>query len=136
MHFGPNSHLCLYGCRNANCTCLPCPLFLEFRVRFLFGGKHGEFRFLPPPGFAPCSDALLPGVELKVGPCQKYILARGEGKQELIGPLVPATPLTFTPTPVDISEVNNQLELNRMSYLFLPLPFALYDTKLDQSIFF
>nr|XP_040034926.1 ryanodine receptor 2 [Gasterosteus aculeatus aculeatus] len=75
------------------------------KVRFLFGGKHGEFRFLPPPGFAPCSDALLPGVELKVGPCQKYILACGEGKQELIGPLVPATPLTFTPTPVDISEV-------------------------------
>ncbi|XP_062422699.1 ryanodine receptor 2 [Pungitius pungitius] len=75
------------------------------RVRFLLGGKHGEFRFLPPPGFAPCSDALLPGVELKVEPCQKYILDRGEGKQELIGPLVPAAPLTFTPTPVDTSEV-------------------------------
>ncbi|KAM8858469.1 ryanodine receptor 2 isoform 4-T8 [Spinachia spinachia] len=75
------------------------------KVRFLFGGKHGEFRFLPPPGFAPCSEALLPGVELQVEPCQKYIWDGGEGKQELIGPLVPATPLTFTPTPVDISEV-------------------------------
>ncbi|XP_044070697.1 ryanodine receptor 2 isoform X3 [Siniperca chuatsi] len=75
------------------------------KVRFLFGGRHGEFRFLPPPGFAPCSDALLPRVKLKVEPCQKYILDHGEGKQELIGPLVAATPVTFTPAPVDISKV-------------------------------
>ncbi|KAE8280778.1 Ryanodine receptor 2 [Larimichthys crocea] len=74
------------------------------RVRFLFGGRHGEFRFLPPPGFAPCSDALLPRVKLKVEPCHKYILDRGEGKQELIGPLIPASPVTFTPAPVDISK--------------------------------
>ncbi|TKS85783.1 Ryanodine receptor 2 [Collichthys lucidus] len=79
--------------------------FLEIRVRFLFGGRHGEFRFLPPPGFAPCSDALLPRVKLKVEPCHKYILDRGEGKQELIGPLIPASPVTFTPAPVDISKV-------------------------------
>ncbi|XP_022619295.1 ryanodine receptor 2-like isoform X4 [Seriola dumerili] len=75
------------------------------RVRFLFGGRHGEFRFLPPPGFAPCSEALLPRVELKVEPCQKYILDHGEGKQDLIGPLIPATPVIFTPMPVDISKV-------------------------------
>ncbi|KAM9345211.1 ryanodine receptor 2-like [Symphorus nematophorus] len=75
------------------------------KVRFLFGGRHGDFRFLPPPGFAPCCDALLPRVKLKVEPCQKYILDYGEGKQELIGPLVPATPVTFVPTPVDISKV-------------------------------
>ncbi|XP_047191096.1 ryanodine receptor 2-like isoform X3 [Scophthalmus maximus] len=75
------------------------------RVRFLFGGRHGEFRFLPPPGFAPCSEALLPRVRLKVEPCQKYILGVGEGKHELIGPSVPDTPVTFTPTPVDISKV-------------------------------
>jgi len=81
-----------------------------FRVRFLFGGQHGEFRYLPPPGFASCSDALLPRVKLKLEPCQKYILDRGEGTQELIGPLVPVTPLTFTPTPVDTSKVK-QCEL-------------------------
>ncbi|KAL7383245.1 hypothetical protein ABVT39_007231, partial [Epinephelus coioides] len=75
------------------------------KVRFLFGGRHGEFRFLPPPGFAPCSEALLPRIKLKLEPCQKYILDHGEGKRELIGPLVPATPVTFTPTPVDISKV-------------------------------
>ncbi|XP_070696712.1 ryanodine receptor 2 [Pempheris klunzingeri] len=75
------------------------------KVRFLFGGRHGSFRFLPPPGFASCSDGLLPRVKLKVEPCQKYILDCAEGKQELIGPLVPTTPVTFTPTPVDISKV-------------------------------
>ncbi|XP_034536962.1 ryanodine receptor 2 [Notolabrus celidotus] len=74
-------------------------------VRFLFGGRHGEFRFLPPPGFAPCSEALLPRVKLRVEPCQTFILEQGEGKHELIGSLVPATPVTFTPTTVDISKV-------------------------------
>uniref|UniRef100_A0A3P8S6G8 Ryanodine receptor 2 n=1 Tax=Amphiprion percula TaxID=161767 RepID=A0A3P8S6G8_AMPPE len=74
------------------------------KVRFLFGGRHGNFRFLPPPGFASCSEALLPKVKLEVQPCQNYILDRGEGKQELIGSFVPATPVTFTPTPVDISK--------------------------------
>ncbi|KAG7228617.1 hypothetical protein INR49_013303 [Caranx melampygus] len=80
-------------------------------VRFLFGGRHGEFRFLPPPGFAPCTEALLPGVELKVEPCHKYILDHGEGKQELIGPIAPVTPVIFTPTPVDTSKVVLPIQL-------------------------
>ncbi|XP_015230090.1 PREDICTED: ryanodine receptor 2-like [Cyprinodon variegatus] len=75
------------------------------RVRFLFGGVNGEFRFLPPPGYASCSEALLPKVKLKVEPCQKYISDCEEGKKELFGPAVPITPVTFTPTPVDISKV-------------------------------
>ncbi|XP_071766090.2 ryanodine receptor 2-like [Centroberyx gerrardi] len=75
------------------------------KVRFLFGGRHGEFRFLPPPSFSPCSEALLPRVKLKVEPCQRYTLDHGDGKKELIGPSVPLTPATFTPTPVDISKV-------------------------------
>ncbi|XP_041645474.1 ryanodine receptor 2 [Cheilinus undulatus] len=81
-------------------------------VRFLFGGRHGEFRFLPPPGFAPCSEALLPRVKLKVEPCQTYILDHGDGRQGLIGCSISATPVTFTPTPVDISkmELPPQLE--------------------------
>ncbi|KAM7408499.1 hypothetical protein PAMA_002295 [Pampus argenteus] len=81
------------------------------KVRFLLGGTHGEFRFLPPPGFAPCSEALLPRVKLKVEPCHKYILAHRDGKQELIGPLVPVTPVTFTPAPVDISKVVLPLQI-------------------------
>ncbi|XP_065815894.1 ryanodine receptor 2 [Labrus bergylta] len=74
-------------------------------VHFLFGGRHGEFRFLPPPGFAPCSESLLPRVKLKVEPCHTYIFDHDEGKKELIGSLVPATPATFTPMPMDISKV-------------------------------
>lgn len=89
------------------------PFFLEnkTRVRFLFGGRHGEFRFLPPPGYASCSEALLPKVRLKVQLCQEYIVDHGEGKQELIGPLVPVTPVTFTPTTIDISKVNLVLQI-------------------------
>ncbi|KAM3863107.1 ryanodine receptor 2-like [Diretmus argenteus] len=75
------------------------------KVRFLLGGRHGEFRFLPPPGFASCSEALLPRVKLKIEPCQRYTLDHGDGKQQLIGPSVPLTPATFTPTPADISKV-------------------------------
>ncbi|XP_061692591.1 ryanodine receptor 2 [Syngnathoides biaculeatus] len=80
------------------------------KVRFLFGGEHGEFRFLPPPGFVPCSDALLPKVELKVEPCHKYLLDHEDGIQELIGPFEPVTPVTFTPSPVDISKVELPLQ--------------------------
>uniref|UniRef100_H3C4X6 Ryanodine receptor 2b (cardiac) n=1 Tax=Tetraodon nigroviridis TaxID=99883 RepID=H3C4X6_TETNG len=76
------------------------------RIRFLFGGQHGEFRYLPPPGFTACSDALLPKVKLKVEPCQKYILNREEGKHDLIGPWIPTAPVVFIPAPVDISKVS------------------------------
>lgn len=84
---------------------LHCLCFLEIRIRFLFGGQHGEFRFLPPPGFTACSDAMLPKVKLKVEPCQRYILNHEEGKQDLIGPLIPTTPVVFIPAPVNISKV-------------------------------
>uniref|UniRef100_A0A3B4F2B9 Ryanodine receptor 2b (cardiac) n=1 Tax=Pundamilia nyererei TaxID=303518 RepID=A0A3B4F2B9_9CICH len=91
---------------NANGLLYPVVSFSAgVKVRFLFGGRHGEFRFLPPPGYASCSEALLPKVRLKVQLCQEYILDHGEGKQELIGPLVPVTPVTFTPTTIDISKV-------------------------------
>lgn len=80
-------------------------LFLEIRIRFLFGGQHGEFRFLPPPGFTPCSDALLPKIKLTVEACQTHILNHGEGQHDLFGPLIPSTPVVFIPAPVDISKV-------------------------------
>ncbi|XP_056903963.1 ryanodine receptor 2-like isoform X5 [Takifugu flavidus] len=75
------------------------------KIRFLFGGQHGEFRFLPPPGFTPCSDALLPKVKLTVEACQTHILNHGEGQHDLFGPLIPSTPVVFIPAPVDISKV-------------------------------
>lgn len=78
---------------------------MKFRVRFLFGGRHGEFRFLPPPGYASCSEALLPKVKLKVEPCQKHVIESEKTEKKLFGPSVPITPVTFSPTPVDISKV-------------------------------
>ncbi|XP_078788602.1 ryanodine receptor 2 isoform X2 [Oryzias latipes] len=75
------------------------------RACFLFGGRHGEFRFLPPPGYASCSEALLPKVKLKVEPCQKHVVECEKERKKLFGPLVPVTPVTFSPTPVDISKV-------------------------------
>lgn len=90
---------------------LRCLSSLELRIRFLFGGQHGEFRFLPPPGFTACSDALLPKVKLKVEPCQTYILNHEEGNHDLIGPLIPTPPVVFIPAPVDISKVTEMMSL-------------------------
>ncbi|KAM9808663.1 ryanodine receptor 2 isoform 4-T4 [Syngnathus typhle] len=80
------------------------------KVRFLFGGEHGEFRFLPPHGFVPCSEAILPNVKLTVEACHKYLLTYEDGKRELIGPFEPISPVTFTPSPVDISKVELPLQ--------------------------
>lgn len=96
---------CLFCLQSPRFFIVCCLSFLEIRIRLLFGGQHGEFRFLPPPGFAACSDALLPKVKLKVEPCQKYILDHEEGKHDLIGPLIPTTPVVFIPAPADISKV-------------------------------
>nr|XP_061794423.1 ryanodine receptor 2-like [Nerophis lumbriciformis] len=80
------------------------------KVRFLFGGEHGEFRFLPPHGFTPCSEALLPKENLMVEMCHTYLLAHEDGKRELIGPFEPVSPVTFTPSPIDISKVELPLQ--------------------------
>lgn len=70
------------------------------RVRFLLGGRHGEFKFLPPPGYAPCYEAVLPREKLKLEACQDQTAAR-----DLLGPTVTLSQAAFTPTPVDTSQV-------------------------------
>ncbi|KAA0711620.1 Ryanodine receptor 3 [Triplophysa tibetana] len=42
------------------------------KVRFLLGGRHGEFKFLPPAGYAPCYEALLPKEKMRVEPVKEY----------------------------------------------------------------
>ena len=38
----------------------PCvSLSAGITIRFLLGGKHGEFKFLPPPGYAPAHEGLV-----------------------------------------------------------------------------
>ncbi|KAG7222685.1 hypothetical protein INR49_026294, partial [Caranx melampygus] len=38
------------------------------KVRFLLGGRHGDFKFLPPAGYSPCYEALLPKEKMHVEP--------------------------------------------------------------------
>lgn len=71
-----------------------------YRVRFLLGGRHGEFKFLPPPGYAPCYEAVLPREKLNLEASQNQTAAR-----DLLGPNVTLSQAAFTPTPVDTSQV-------------------------------
>lgn len=78
------------------------PLFsaLSYRVRFLLGGRHGEFKFLPPAGYAPCYEAVLPREKLKLEASQEQTAARDQ-----LGPTVTLNQAAFTPTPVDTTQV-------------------------------
>ncbi|XP_023805329.1 ryanodine receptor 2 isoform X2 [Oryzias latipes] len=79
------------------------------RVRFLLGGRHGEFKFLPPAGYAPCCEAVLPREKLKLEASQDQTAAR-----ELLGPTVTLSQAAFTPTPVDTSQIVLPLHLERI----------------------
>uniref|UniRef100_A0A3B4UZ35 Ryanodine receptor 2 n=1 Tax=Seriola dumerili TaxID=41447 RepID=A0A3B4UZ35_SERDU len=70
------------------------------KVRFLLGGRHGEFKFLPPPGYAPCYEAVLPREKLKLEASQDQTAAT-----DLLGPTVTLSQAAFTPTPVDTSQI-------------------------------
>ncbi|KAM6956587.1 ryanodine receptor 2-like [Aplochiton taeniatus] len=75
------------------------------KFRFLLGGRHGEFHFLPPPGFVPLCEAVLPRTKLRVEACRTFSLDRGDGSMELLGQSVPQSPPVFRPAPVDTSKV-------------------------------
>uniref|UniRef100_A0A8C3ASD1 Ryanodine receptor 2 n=1 Tax=Cyclopterus lumpus TaxID=8103 RepID=A0A8C3ASD1_CYCLU len=70
------------------------------KVRFLLGGRHGEFKFLPPPGYAPCYEAVLPRDKLKLEASQDQTTAG-----DLLGPTVTLSQAAFTPIPVDTSQI-------------------------------
>ncbi|KAM8837244.1 ryanodine receptor 2 isoform 8-T9 [Spinachia spinachia] len=70
------------------------------KVRFLLGGRHGEFKFLPPPGYAPCYEAVLPREKLKLEAGQDQTAAK-----DLLGPTITLSQAAFTPTPVDTSQI-------------------------------
>lgn len=83
-------------------------MYVPFRVRFLLGGRHGEFKFLPPPGYAPCYEAVLPKEKLKVEHSREYKQERTYTR-DLLGPTVALTQAAFTPVPVDTSQVPTSL---------------------------
>ncbi|XP_051763722.1 ryanodine receptor 1 [Ctenopharyngodon idella] len=74
------------------------------RVRFLLGGRHGDFKFLPPPGYAPCYEAVLPKDRLRIEPIKEY-KHDYNGVRNLLGPTQSLSHTAFTPCPVDTVQI-------------------------------
>lgn len=78
--------------------------FHHHRVQFLLGGRHGDFKFLPPPGYAPCYEAVLPKDKLRIEPIKEY-KHDYNGVRNLLGPTQSLSHTAFTPCPVDTVQV-------------------------------
>ncbi|KAG9481022.1 hypothetical protein GDO78_010331 [Eleutherodactylus coqui] len=74
------------------------------KVRFLLGGRHGEFKFLPPAGYAPCYEALLPKEKMRVEPVKEY-KRDCEGVRDLLGTTHFLSQASFIPCPIDTSQI-------------------------------
>uniref|UniRef100_A0A672NYN4 Ryanodine receptor 1 n=1 Tax=Sinocyclocheilus grahami TaxID=75366 RepID=A0A672NYN4_SINGR len=74
------------------------------KVRFLLGGRHGDFKFLPPPGYAPCYEAVLPKDRLRIEPIKEY-KHDFDGVRNLLGPTQSLSHTAFTPCPVDTVQI-------------------------------
>ncbi|XP_060131529.1 ryanodine receptor 1 isoform X2 [Zootoca vivipara] len=74
------------------------------KVRFLLGGRHGDFKFLPPPGYAPCYEGLLPRDKMRVEPIKEY-KHDFNGFRNLLGPTQSLSHTSFTPYPVDTIQI-------------------------------
>ncbi|XP_041919811.1 ryanodine receptor 1b isoform X8 [Alosa sapidissima] len=74
------------------------------KARFLLGGRHGDFKFLPPPGYAPCYEALLPKERMRIEPIKEY-KHDFEGVRNLLGPTQSLSHTSFTPCPVDTAQI-------------------------------
>uniref|UniRef100_A0A665TV22 Ryanodine receptor 3 n=1 Tax=Echeneis naucrates TaxID=173247 RepID=A0A665TV22_ECHNA len=74
------------------------------KVRFLLGGRHGDFKFLPPAGYSPCYEALLPKEKMHVEPVKEYKRDH-EGVRDLLGTTQFLSQASFIPTPVDTTQI-------------------------------
>ncbi|XP_077587326.1 ryanodine receptor 3-like isoform X2 [Stigmatopora nigra] len=74
------------------------------KVRFLLGGRHGDFKFLPPSSYAPCYEALLPKEKLRVEPVKEY-KRDVDGVRDLLGTTLILSQASYIPTPVETSQV-------------------------------
>ncbi|XP_028972792.2 ryanodine receptor 3 isoform X1 [Esox lucius] len=74
------------------------------KVRFLLGGRHGDFKFLPPAGYSPCYEALLPKEKMSVEAVKDYKRDHG-GVRDLLGTTQLLSQASFIPTPVDTSQI-------------------------------
>ncbi|KAM6961301.1 ryanodine receptor 3 [Aplochiton taeniatus] len=83
------------------------------KVRFLLGGRHGDFKFLPPSSYAPCNEALLPKEKLRVEPVKEYKRDQ-DGVRDLLGTTRFLSQASFIPTPVETSQVVMPAFLDRV----------------------
>ncbi|XP_076875611.1 ryanodine receptor 1 isoform X2 [Brachyhypopomus gauderio] len=74
------------------------------KVRFLLGGRHGDFKFVPPPGYAPCYEAVLPKDKLRIEPIKEY-KHDFDDMRNLLGPTQSLSHTAFTPNPVDTVQI-------------------------------
>lgn len=77
------------------------------RVRFLLGGRHGDFKFLPPTGYAPCYEALLPKEKMRVEPVKEYKRDLEEVR-DLLGTTQFLSQASFIPVPVITGQVRDE----------------------------
>lgn len=59
---------------------------------------------MPPPGYAPCYEALLPRERMRIEPIKEY-KHDFNGVRNLLGPTLSLTHTSFTPCPVDTVQV-------------------------------
>ncbi|KAG8448852.1 hypothetical protein GDO86_015793 [Hymenochirus boettgeri] len=74
------------------------------KVRFLLGGRHGDFKFLPPPGYSPVYEALLPRDRMRIEPIKEY-KHDFEDIRNLLGPTKSLSHTSFVPCPVDTVQI-------------------------------
>ncbi|XP_062407606.1 ryanodine receptor 3 [Sardina pilchardus] len=74
------------------------------KVRFLLGGRHGDFKFLPPAGYTPCYEALLPKEKMRIEPVKEYKRDH-EGVRDILGTTKLLSQASFIPIPVDTSQI-------------------------------
>lgn len=70
----------------------------------MLGGRHGDFKFLPPAGYSPCYEALLPKEKMHIEAVKDYKRDH-EGVRDLLGTTQFLSQSSFIPTPVDTSQV-------------------------------
>ncbi|XP_053136342.1 ryanodine receptor 3 isoform X7 [Hemicordylus capensis] len=83
------------------------------KVRFLMGGRHGEFKFLPPTGYVPCYEALLPKEKMKLEPVKEY-KRDSDGVRDLLGTTQFLSQANFIPCPIDTSQIVLPLHLEKI----------------------
>jgi ryanodine receptor 3 len=70
------------------------------------GGRHGEFKFLPPSGYAPCYEALLPKEKMRLEPVKEY-KRDSDGVRDLLGTTQFLSQASFIPCSIDTSQVGS-----------------------------